>query len=131
MLINHVSGIGRKLGLAVLSGMSVGNFKAAVVNSNSGLLAKISGIGKKTAERIVLELKDKLGIAAAWEVASAEHAPSEEDVRINDAVLALISLGYKQVEAHKAVKRALLDAGTAGVTLSLEDLVRQALKLLI
>lgn len=131
LLINHVSGIGPKLGLAVLSGMSVANFKAAVVNSNSGLLAKISGIGKKTAERIVLELKDKLGIAAAWEVASAEHAPSEEDVRINDAVLALISLGYKQIEAHQAVKRAFAAAGTAGVTLSLEDLVRQALKLMI
>ena len=69
--------------------------------------------------------------AAAWDAASAEHAPSEEDARINDAVLALISLGYKQVDAHKAVKRALADAGTAGVTLSLEDLVRQALKLMI
>jgi len=131
LLINNVSGIGPKLGLAVLSGMSVMNFKSAVVNSNTGLIAKISGIGKKTAERIVLELKDKLGVAAAWEAASADHAPSEEDVRINDAVLALISLGYKQVEAHKAVKRALADAGAAGVTASLEDLVRQALKLMI
>jgi len=131
LLINHVSGIGPKLALAVLSGMSIGNFKSAVVNSNTGLISKISGIGKKTAERIVLELKDKLGIAAAWEAASAEHAPSEEDARINDAVLALISLGYKQIEAHKAVKRAFADAGTAGVTLNLEDLVRQALKIMI
>ena len=131
LLIHHVSGIGPKLGLAVLSGMTVGNFQSAVVNSNTGLIAKISGIGKKTAERIVLELKDKLGIAAAWEAASAEHAPSDEDLRINDAVLALISLGYKQVDAHKAVKRALSDAGTAAVTASVEDLVRQALKLLI
>ena len=78
------------------------------------------------------ELRD---VQRSWtrftEAASAEHAPSEEDARINDAVLALISLGYKQVDAHKAVKRALADAGTAGVTLSLEDLVRQALKLMI
>jgi len=125
LLINHVSGIGPKLGLAVLSGMSVGNFKSAVVNGNSGLLAKISGIGKKTAERIVLELKDKLGIAAAWEVASAEHAPSAEALRINDAVLALLSLGYKQADAHTAVKAALAEAGA---TASVEDLVRQALK---
>jgi Holliday junction DNA helicase RuvA len=123
LLINHVSGIGPKLGLAVLSGMTVGNFKTAVVNGNSGLLAKISGIGKKTAERIVLELKDKLGIAAAWEVASAEHAP--DTVRINDAVLALLSLGYKQTDAHTAVKAAL---AAAGATATVEDLVRQALK---
>ena len=131
LLINHVSGIGPKLGLAVLSGMSVSNFKAAVVNSNSGAIAKISGIGKKTAERIVLELKDKLGIAAAWEAASAEHAPGAEDLRVTDAVLALISLGYKQVDAHAAVKKTLGTSGTAATTLSVEDLVRQALKLLI
>jgi len=131
LLINNVSGIGPKLGLAVLSGMSVTNFKSAVVNSETGLIAKISGIGKKTAERIVLELKDKLGVAAAWEAASAEHAPSADDLRINDAVLALISLGYKQVEAHKAVKRAVMDSGASATTASVEDLVRQALKLLI
>ena len=126
LLVHHVSGIGPKLALAVLSGMSVMNFKAAVVNGDTGLIAKISGIGKKTAERIVLELKDKVGVAAAWEAASAAHAPSPEEIRINDAVLALISLGYKQVEAHKAVKSAATDP-----TLSVEDLVRQALKLLI
>src|SRR5438309_5387128 len=70
LLVNHVSGIGPKLALAVLSGMSVSNFKSAVVNSDVTALAKISGLGKKTAERIVLELKDKLGVAAAWEAAS-------------------------------------------------------------
>ena len=132
LLVNHVSGIGPKLAMAVLAGMSVSMFKGAVVNSDTGLIAKISGIGKKTAERIVLELKDKVGVAAAWEAASALHAPSPEDVRINDAVLALISLGYKQIDAHKAVKQAIAAVGgTAGATLSVEDLVRQALKLLI
>src|SRR5213076_2943757 len=64
LLVNNVSGIGPKLALAVLSGMSVTNFKAAVVNSDVAALSKISGLGKKTAERIVLELKDKLGVAA-------------------------------------------------------------------
>lgn len=131
LLINHVSGIGPKLGLAVLSGMSVSNFKAAVVSSNTGLIAKISGIGKKTAERIVLELKDKLGIAAEWEAASAQHAPGAEDLRVTDAVLALISLGYKQGDAHQAVKRVLSGMGAATATLKVEDLVRQALKLLL
>src|SRR6187551_3764341 len=104
LLVNHVSGIGPKLALAVLSGMSVERFKAAVVNSDIGSLAKISGLGKKTAERIVLELKDKLGVVAAWEAASATHAPTPEQSQANEAVLALIALGYKQVEAHKIVR---------------------------
>src|SRR5947208_9469978 len=78
LLVNHVSGIGPKLALAVLSGMSVNSFKIAIVNSDVAAISKISGLGKKTAERIVLELKDKLGVAAAWEAASAAHAPTPE-----------------------------------------------------
>jgi Holliday junction DNA helicase RuvA len=105
LLVNNVSGIGPKLALAVLSGMSVTNFKSAVVNSDVAALAKISGLGKKTAERIVLELKDKLGVAAAWEAATAAHAPTPEQEQANEAVLALIALGYKQVEAHRAVRK--------------------------
>ena len=103
LLVNNVSGIGPKLALAVLSGMSVTNFKGAVVNGDVASLSKISGLGKKTAERIVLELKDKVGVAAAWELASATHAPTAEETQANEAVLALIALGYKQVEAHKTV----------------------------
>jgi Holliday junction DNA helicase RuvA len=128
LLVNNVSGIGPKTALDVLSGVSVSNFKAAVVHGDAGLLAKTKGIGKKTAERIIVELKDKVGVAAAWEAASAGHAPSAEERQVNDAVLALISLGYKQVDAHKAVKQALANQGGAK---SVEDLVRQALKLLI
>jgi Holliday junction DNA helicase RuvA len=128
LLVNHVSGIGPKTALDVLSGISVANFKAAVVQGDAGLLAKTKGIGKKTAERIIVELKDKVGIAAAWEAASAAHAPTPAETQVNDAVLALISLGYKQVDAHKAVKAAW-DKG--GATQSSEDLVRAALKLLI
>ena len=127
LLVNHVSGIGPKTALDVLSGMSVTNFKAAVVNGDTGLLAKIKGIGKKSAERIVVELKDKVGVAAAWEAASAAHAPTPQEAQINDAVLALIALGYKQVDAHKAVKQAWEKGGAAQ---SSEDLVRAALKLL-
>ena len=104
LLVNNVSGIGPKLALAVLSGMSVNNFKAAVVNSDVTAISKISGLGKKTAERIILELKDKLGVAAAWEAASAAHAPTPEEEQANEAVLALIALGYKQIDAHKAVR---------------------------
>lgn len=125
LLVNNVSGIGPKLALAVLSGMSVGNFKNAVVNGDIALLSKISGLGKKTAERIVLELKDKLGVAAAWEVASAAHAPTAEESQANEAVLALIALGYKQVDAHKTVRE--LQAKQPEVK-SAEELVKLALK---
>ncbi len=123
LLLQHVSGIGPKLALAVLSGMSVAQFKAAVVHSDIAAISKISGLGKKTAERVVLELKDKVGVAAAWEAASAEHAHSPEEARLNDAVLALISLGYKQVDAHKAVKTAASEGPS-----DTEDLIRRALK---
>src|SRR5216117_587485 len=124
LLVNNVSGIGPKLALAVLSGISVKNFKAAVVNSDITSLSKISGLGKKTAERIVLELKDKLGVAAAWEAASAAHAPTEEQSQANEAVLALIALGYKQIEAHKAVR----DLQEKGEAKSAEELVKLTLK---
>jgi Holliday junction DNA helicase RuvA len=124
LLVNNVSGIGPKLALAVLSGMSVTNFKAAVVNSDVALLSKISGVGKKTAERMVLELKDKVGVAAAWEAASAAHAPTPDQERANEAVLALIALGYKQVEAHRVVR----DLQEKERDKSAEELVKLALK---
>jgi Holliday junction DNA helicase RuvA len=128
LLLNNVSGVGPKLALAVLSGMSVANFKAAVVAGDIAAISKMKGLGKKTAERVVLELRDKVGVAAAWEAASASHAPSPADAAVNDAVLALISLGYKQVEAHKAVRQ-VRDAHPAG-ELAVDELVRRALKLL-
>src|SRR6201982_3537649 len=124
LLVNNVSGIGPKLALAVLSGMSVTSFKAAAVNSDVAAISKISGLGKKTAERIVLELKDKLGVAAAGEEERAAHAPTAEQDQANEAVLALIALGYKQVEAHKAV-REIQEKGEAK---SSEELVKLALK---
>ncbi|HRJ73732.1 MAG TPA: Holliday junction branch migration protein RuvA [Terrimicrobiaceae bacterium] len=127
LLLHHVTGVGPKIALAVLSGMSVEMFKAAVVVGDIAAISKISGVGKKTAERMVLELKDKVGVAAEWEAASAANSPLPRDRAIHDAVLALISLGYKQVEAHKAVKKALESvAGTPPA----EDVVRLALKVL-
>jgi len=127
LLMHHVSGVGPKIALAVLSGLSVEMFKAAVVAGDTGTISKISGVGKKTAERIVLELKDKVGVAAEWEASSAKNTPSPDDVRLHDAVLALISLGYKQVEAHKAI-RSIVKTGEAMPTS--EELIRQALKVL-
>jgi Holliday junction DNA helicase RuvA len=106
LLINRVSGIGPKLGLAVLSAMSVGEFQDAVIRSDIAALSTISGLGKKTAERIVLELKDKIGVTEAWAAASQDNTAGGAARAVNDAVLALISLGYKQADAAKAIKKA-------------------------
>ncbi len=125
LLINTVSGVGPKIALNVLSGISVTAFRGAVANSDIKALSQISGLGKKTAERIVVELKDKIGAAGAWEAASAERALSAEDQRVNDAVLALMALGFKQIEAHDAVRGAQAVLGTSA---TVEDLVRACLR---
>jgi Holliday junction DNA helicase RuvA len=128
LLLAHVSGVGPKLALAILSGMSVDQFKSAVVTSDIASISKISGVGKKTAERVVLELKDRLGVAAEWEAASRQNAPSGVERHLHDAVLALISLGYKQVDAHKAVKAILPKISAES---NVEDVVREALRNLL
>jgi len=125
LLINTVSGIGPKTALNVLSGISVTAFRGAVAGSDLKSLSKISGVGKKTAERIVLELKDKIGMAGAWEAASAKHGLSADEQRINDAVLALVALGFKQMDAHDAVRGA---QAVLGVQATVEELVRVCLK---
>ncbi|MEM1060073.1 MAG: Holliday junction branch migration protein RuvA [Verrucomicrobiota bacterium] len=126
LLCTHVTGVGPKLALAVLSGTTAVAFKGAVVAGDAAALARIKGLGKKTAERIIVELRDKVGVSAAWEAASAEAALSPEEQHLNDAVLALISLGYKQAEAHKAVKEVIKRQPEAET----EDLIREALKIL-
>lgn len=125
LLINTVSGIGPKIALNILSGMNPTSFRGAVANSDVKALSRISGVGKKTAERIVVELRDKVGAAGAWEASSAERSLSAHDQKMNDAVLALIALGFKQLEAHDAVKAGLAVLGEEALV---EDLVRSALK---
>ena len=114
LLVNTVSGIGPKIALNILSGMNPVAFRGAVASGDVKSLSQISGVGRKTAERIVVELRDKIGAAGAWEAASARHALSPEDQKINDAVLALMALGFKQVEAHDAVRAAANDARRKG-----------------
>jgi len=125
LLIHTVSGIGPKTALNVLSGISVTAFRGAVVGGDLKSLSKISGVGKKTAERIVVELKDKIGMAGAWEAASAKHGLSADEQRINDAVLALVALGFKQIDAHEAVRAA---QAMLGAQATVEELVRVCLK---
>lgn len=125
MLIHTVSGIGPKIALNVLSGMNATAFRGAVANGDVKALSQISGVGKKTAERIVVELRDKIGQAGAWEASSAQRGLSAEDQKLNDAVLALIALGFKQLEAHDAIKAAVAKLGpSAGA----DDLVRASLR---
>jgi len=125
LLINTVSGIGPKIALNVLSGMNVTALRGAVANGDVKALSQISGVGKKTAERIVVELRDKVGAAGVWEAASAQRALSPADQRLNDAVLALLALGFKPVEAHEAARAA---QAVLGETVTVEDLVRACLK---
>jgi len=125
MLVNNVSGIGPKIAMNVLSGMNVTAFRGAVANGDVKALSQISGVGRKTAERIVVELKDKVGAAGSWEAASAQRGLSPDDQKINDAVLALMALGFKQLEAHDSVRKVQASLGTHA---TVEELVRACLK---
>ena len=125
LLINTVSGIGPKIALNVLSGMNVTALRGAVANGDVKSLSSISGVGKKTAERIVVELKDKIGAAGAWEAMSAQRGLSDADKKINDAVLALMALGFKQPEAHDSIRAAHAALGSEA---TVEALVRASLK---
>jgi holliday junction DNA helicase RuvA len=127
LLIDRVTGVGPKLAMSVLGGMPVQDFKSAVVRGDIKAISRIKGVGTKTAERMVLELKDKIGVAAAWEAASASVKPSPSQARQTDAILALISLGYKQGEAAKAVTAVIREQGEE---IAVEDLVRGSLRAL-
>jgi Holliday junction DNA helicase RuvA len=124
LLLLGVSGIGPKTALSALNGMSVRELKLAIVTGDVKRISTISGIGKKTAERIIVELKDKLGKGESMEALTALPESSPEDLKLRDAILALISLGYKQEDARKRVLAAVEKAGRdAGV----EELVRLGL----
>ena len=128
LLIDRVSGIGPKMGLAVLSGLPVAAFKDAVIREDTAALSRISGVGKKTAERIVLELKDKVGVTTAWQEAKTTGPADKAKSAPNDAVLALITLGYKQGEALKAVQHLMKQPEFSGAEIDVHRLVREALR---
>jgi Holliday junction DNA helicase RuvA len=125
LLIHTVSGIGPKIALNILSGISVAAFRGAVGGGDVKALSQISGVGKKTAERMIVELKDKIGAAGAWEASSATRGLSNADQKINDAALALVALGFKQNEAHESVRAAQAMLGEES---TVEMLVRACLK---
>ncbi len=112
----RISGVGPKLALSVLSGMNVDELAQAVALQETGRLVKIPGVGKKTAERLLLELKGKLADALPTTASGPAHVA-------HDALNALMALGYSDKEALPALKQLPED-------LSLEESIRQALKLL-
>lgn len=116
-----VSGVGAKIALAVLSGLSVADLAAAIALRESGTLVKVPGIGKKTAERLLLELRDKLLAPPPSLQTGTSHAPLATPAA--DTLNALLALGYNDREAQWAI--AALPSG-----LGLSDSIRQALKLL-
>lgn len=126
MLVEKVTGVGPKMALSVLSKLSLPVLRSAIVSGDVGLLAKCPGIGKKTAERLVMELRDKMGgtstPAASTTVFPGDAAPA--DHKLNDAVLALVALGYKTPDADKAIRQAWVALGPTATT---EALIKKAL----
>lgn len=105
-LVTTVSGVGPKLALAVLSGLTVGDLQLAVSQGDSKRLASVKGIGKKTAERIVVELRDKINPIEALANATAETS-REQGAVLRDAMLALTALGFSEDIARAKVQKVL------------------------
>ena len=124
LLLYSVSGVGPKTALGVLGGLSVRDIKKAIAEGDAKRLATVKGLGRKTAEKIIVELKDKLTEGEMLEATVAAEPGSAEELRTRDAILALVSLGYKQADALKMIKD-VLPGIPANATV--EDLVRKAL----
>ena len=128
LLTGAVNGVGPKLALNVLSSMKTADFASAVINADIRLLSKISGIGKRTAERMIVELKDKVndlvGEASNGGAAKPNPQRTEEEA---DAVAALITLGFKHDQAEAAVMRVVAEKGGRAPA---AELIRKALALL-
>jgi len=116
-----VNGVGARLALGILSGMDAGQFIACVQNADTDALVRLPGIGKKTAERLVIELRDRLQ-ATGMAVAPIGKAAAPVASPVEDAVSALIGLGYKPQEASRMVRA--IDTRELGS----EDIIRQALQ---
>ena len=121
-----VQGIGAKSGITMLSGMSADEIISAIRTDNLAKLIAIPGVGRKTAERLVIELRDKVGdLTAAGAAAAAASGPSGDAV-FDDALSALVNLGYQRVAAEKALKQANQEGGDQTV----QKLLRRSLQIL-
>ena len=125
LMLLGVSGIGPKLALSVVSSLSVDDLAAAIRNDDQKTLASVPGIGKKSAARLALELKDKVEKLGAAAGLRAVKADEPADKLMDDALSALVNLGYKAADVKDVIKQVL--AGRNGDT-PLQDLIRAALK---
>jgi len=121
-LLITVTGIGANTARMMLSSLSITDIQQAIITANSALLQSIKGIGSKTAQRIVVDLRDKLG----KEKTSGELFALTDNRLKEEALSALVILGFNKTEVDKVLNRLLAEEGT----LSLEDLIKKALKLL-
>jgi Holliday junction DNA helicase RuvA len=122
-----VQGIGAKSGITMLSGMSADEIVAAIRTENIARLTAIPGVGKKTAERLVIELRDKVGEMAATAAAGANAGAGAQpggDEAFDDALSALVNLGYQRNAAEKALQQVIKE----GADLNVQKLLRQALQ---
>ena len=123
-LVTTVSGVGPKIALAVLSGLTIGDFQLAIAEGDAKRLASVKGIGKKTAERIVIDLKDKVNPIEAVANATAASADEVKAGVVRDALLALTALGYTEEVARKQVQKVLAESPSVSDT---ETIIRRAL----
>lgn len=123
-LVEKVSGIGPKIALNMMSGMSVGTLKNAIAFGDLSLLAKCPGIGKKTAQRLVVELKDVVAASGVSSFVDSSGAQPAMASPSSDAVAALVALGFKLADADKAVRIA---SDSLGPDASTEAIVKKAL----
>jgi len=129
-LLISVSGIGPKSGVAMLSGMSADEIVAAIRTNNLARLTSIPGVGRKTAERLVIELRDKMaqlsapGLDEATPAGASAGAATTEEAPREDTLSALLNLGYQKAAAEKALQRAVDEGGD----LSVELLLRRSLR---
>jgi Holliday junction DNA helicase RuvA len=122
-----VTGVGAKLALAILSGMDAQRFALCVEQEDITALSRLPGIGKKTAQRLVMEMKDRLAALGAGTTAVAlpargSGAPAPADEPLADAVSALVALGYKPADANRMARAVAQDAKSS------EEIIRAALK---
>ncbi len=124
-LLISISGIGPKIAQAILSGTSVAELKNHILNNNISALTTIPNVGRKTAERLVLELKDKITKIEPSKTTAQPTSGEKENARV-EALMALTSLGFNRAAAEKAIRVALSE--TDGVDLSVEELIKRALR---
>lgn len=126
LMIENVTGVGPKMALSIMSRLSLPSLESAIRSGDVGTLSKCPGIGRKTAERLVVELRAKVGATdeSATAPGTSAAAPSTGASGHRDAVAALIALGYKAADADQAVRRAVLALGGQPTT---EALIKKAL----